>query len=60
MKKSAKGLLQVIETPAGYVLHDCATPEEERNSALKTVFLNGKLTRETTLAEIRARVATTL
>ena len=60
MKKSAKGLLQVIETPAGYVLHDCATPEEERNSALKTVFLNGRLVRETTLSEIRERVAKTL
>lgn len=60
MKKSAKGLLQVIETNGTYVLRDCATPEQERDSALKTVFLDGKLIRETTLAEIRARVAATL
>lgn len=60
MKKSAKGLLQVIETPDGYVLKDCATEEEERNSALTTVFKDGVLTRETTLAEIRSRVAKTL
>lgn len=60
MKKSAKGLLQVVETPQGYVLHDCVTPEQEAASALTTVFKDGKLVRETTLAEIRARVAKTL
>ncbi len=61
MKKSAKGLLCVVEDPVlGYTLTDCATVEQEANSALKTVFLDGKLVRETTLAEVRARVAATL
>ncbi len=60
MKRSAKGLLQVTKGPAGYVLKDCATPAEEEASELQTVFLDGKLTRETTLAEIRARVGADL
>jgi nicotinamide phosphoribosyltransferase len=60
MKRSAKGLLQVINTPKGYVLKDCATPAEEEASELRTVFLDGKLVRETTLAEIRARVGANL
>lgn len=60
MKKSAKGLLQVVETKAGLVLRDCVTPEEERNSALIPIFLDGKELNITTLAEIRARVRASL
>lgn len=60
MKKSAKGLLQVVETPAGLVLRDCVTPEEENESALKTIFLNGRELNGATLTEIRARVQASL
>jgi nicotinamide phosphoribosyltransferase len=38
-------------------LKDQCTWEEEQDSELKTVFLDGKLVKDWTLAEIRARVA---
>jgi len=60
MKKSAKGLLQVVKTPGGLVLNDCVTPEQEEASELKPIFLNGTILIEPTLAEIRARVAASL
>ncbi len=61
MKKSAKGLLCVVKGANGvFELLDCVTPEQEANSELKTIFLDGHLFNETTLAEIRARVAETL
>lgn len=53
MKKSAKGLLKVTLEDGEYVLHDQITPEEEREGELKTVFLNGTLVKDFTLAEIR-------
>lgn len=65
-KKSAKGLLQVVEvmTPDAYgnlehdtyQLVDQCSWEEERKGALQTIFLNGKLVKETTLEQVRARV----
>lgn len=55
-KKSARGLLQVKLENGQYVLHDRVTREQEEDSELQTVFEDGKLVRETTLAEIRARV----
>jgi nicotinamide phosphoribosyltransferase len=58
LKKSAKGLLQVKRDENGNLkLKDQCTWEEEQDSELKTVFLDGKLVKDWTLAEIRARVA---
>lgn len=56
MKKSAKGLIRVDGTNGHYTYKDCVTPEEEEGGELKTVFLDGKLLIDQTLAEIRARV----
>lgn len=56
-KKSAKGLLQVTLEDNEYVLYDQASVvNEASNNELKTVFSNGKLVRETTLAQIRKRL----
>ncbi len=59
MKNSAKGLLFV---DSNGVLHEDVSPEEEarEDGLLTTVFLDGKLTRETTLQEIRSRLAENL
>lgn len=57
MKKSAKGLIVVEGKSGNYTYRDCVTPEEESGGELKTVFLDGKLLVDYTLAEIRARVA---
>lgn len=59
-KKSAKGLLRVELEGGKYVLYDQQTSEQEAKGELKTVFLNGKLTRETTLKEIRERIKDSL
>jgi nicotinamide phosphoribosyltransferase len=53
MKKSAKGLLKVNEDLT--FTQEC-TWEQEAQGLLETVFENGKLVREHTLAEIRERV----
>ncbi len=57
-KKSAKGLMQVYRDPATrkLALKDQCTWEEEGQGELKTVFKNGKLMVDWTLAEIRQRV----
>ena len=55
-KKSAKGLLRVEFEHGRFVLHDQQTPEQETEGLLETVFLDGKLTKETTLTEIRTRI----
>lgn len=56
-KKSAKGLLSVQRKPNGELcLVDQCTPTEEKEGLLSQVFINGKLTNETTLAKIRARL----
>lgn len=57
LKKSAKGLIAVYETEDGFTMKDQATWDEVRNCAFVNVFLNGKLMKEWTLAEIRERVA---
>lgn len=49
LKKSAKGLLQVKNSK----LIEEVTWEQEKDSELQTVFLNGKLKNEITLQEIR-------
>jgi nicotinamide phosphoribosyltransferase len=56
MKKSAKGLLRVEREGDTFVLYDQQTWEQEASGALETVFLDGKLVKDQSLAEIRARV----
>ena len=56
-KKSAKGFLRVDKAADGTL--SCTqnvTREEAEGGELKTVFLDGKIVRFTTLAEIRQRV----
>ncbi|MCP4437537.1 MAG: nicotinate phosphoribosyltransferase [Aureispira sp.] len=55
-KKSAKGLLRVELEDGKYVMYDEQTAEQEKQGLLETVFLDGELTRTTTLAEIRERM----
>jgi nicotinamide phosphoribosyltransferase len=52
-KKSAKGLLMVSWENGEYVLNDNVTPKQENSGCLEVVFKDGKLIKETTLAEIR-------
>lgn len=53
-KFSAKGRLSVIKNEEGkLVLLDCATPEQEETSLLKTVWKDGKFTRRTDISEVR-------
>ena len=56
-KKSAKGLLRVEQSDEGFILKDRQTVDEEAGGLLQTVFENGQLVRETTLADIRQRLA---
>lgn len=66
-KKSAKGLLQVIETINPHVeengqiwLKDQCTWREEAEGILQTVFLDGKLYNEQTLEQIRERIKSSI
>lgn len=54
VKRSAVGYLRVEEEGENFVLYDNQTFEQSQGGALKTVFLNGELIRETSLSEIRA------
>jgi len=57
MKNSAKGLIAVYKDSAGkFFMKDQVTWNEVNNCEFKTVFENGKLLVDQTLAEIRARV----
>lgn len=56
-KKSAKGLLCVGRVDNTYTLYDQQTWQQESTGELTTVFKNGKLIKETTLAEIRSKLA---
>ncbi len=56
-KKSATGLLQVKKENGRFVLYDRVTWQQEADSELRTVFKNGKIIKEYTLAEIRATLA---
>jgi nicotinamide phosphoribosyltransferase len=58
-KKSAKGLVRVNGTNGNYTLEDGVTWERE-GGALEEVFVDGKLTKECTLEQIRARVKESL
>ncbi len=57
MKKSAKGLTAVYEEDGHFILKDQATWEEVKNCAYVQVFANGNVTKDWTLAEVRAKVA---
>lgn len=57
-KKSAKGLISLQRGATGnIILCDQQTWEQEETGLLETVFLDGKMTRLHTLAEIRERLA---
>ncbi|NET72668.1 MAG: hypothetical protein F6K62_17585 [Sphaerospermopsis sp. SIO1G2] len=56
-KKSHKGLMRVERENGELVVYDQQTREQEKQGLLETVYLDGKLVRETTLAEIRERMA---
>ena len=57
-KKSAKGLLSVIQGEGNaFLLKDEASVEVEKLGALKTRFENGVFENQTTLDEVRARLA---
>ncbi|QDF14565.1 nicotinamide phosphoribosyltransferase [Vibrio phage Brizo] len=57
-KKSAKGLLMVVEDGDSYRLVADVTPEQEASeeNCLKTIFKDGEFVKRTSLAEIRARI----
>lgn len=58
-KNSLKGLIRVDELQGvckEYVASDCQTEEQEQGGCLETVFKDGKLLKDYTLAEIRERV----
>ena len=56
-KRSATGLLKVQKENGRFVLYDKVSKEEEQTGELQTVFKDGKITKEFTLAEIRANLA---
>ena len=60
MKKSKKGLLQVYRDNGILKCKDQCTWTEEAQGELKTVFEDGKLLVDHTLAEIRERVRSSL
>lgn len=55
-KKSAKGLLRVEKEGNDFVLYDQQAYEQEAQGELNTVFVNGYLSEEHTLQEIRDRL----
>jgi nicotinamide phosphoribosyltransferase len=57
MKKSAKGLTAVYELNEHFVMKDQATWDDVKNCGFVQVFSDGKITKDWTLAEIRAKVA---
>ncbi len=56
VKKSAAGYLRVEKSGDDFILLDRQTAEQEQMGELRTVFKNGVLKHETSLAEIRARL----
>lgn len=57
-KKSAKGLLMVIQTGKTFELKDQVSKKEEARGALETVFKDSHIVKEYTLNDIRQRVRT--
>ncbi len=56
IKKSAKGLLRVVEENGIYKLYDQQTEAQEKDGLLKPVYENGKLLIEHQLADVRQRI----
>lgn len=56
VKKSAKGMLQVVMENGQLVLKDQVTASECNDSLLQPVFVNGKLIKGESLADIRQRI----
>ena len=56
MKNSACGLLRVEREHGNYVLYDKQTPEQEQKGRLTTVFEDGRLILNQSVAEIRTRL----
>lgn len=56
-KKSAKGLLRVMNDGHGLYLEDQVTWEEEKTGLLTSVFIDGKFVKTTNLTEIREKLA---
>ena len=56
IKKSAKGLLQVVREGENYILRDEVTEHQEQEGELKTIYENGTFKRTITLEEIRNRI----
>lgn len=56
-KKSAKGLLRVESENGEFVLYDEQTPEQEKLGVLQVVFDEGYMPIETTLQDLRSRLA---
>ena len=63
-KNSLKGLIRVEENRViggpRYVAYDMQSEEEEKQGCLETVFKDGELLKDYSLAEIRERVNSTL
>lgn len=59
-KNSLKGLIRVEEGHViggpSYIAYDMQSEEEEKQGCLETVFKDGKLIKDYTLAEIRERI----
>lgn len=55
-KKSAKGLMKIVEEDGRYRLIDQVSWEEEQQGALKEVFRDGRLLIDQRLADIRNRI----
>ena len=55
-KKSARGLLRVEKEGDDFVLYDQQTTAQEGQGCLETVFCDGVLLRDESLADIRARL----
>ncbi len=55
-KKSAKGLLQVVQDGDTLKVNQDVTWEEEKRSLLRTVYLDGKITVSETFADVRSRL----
>lgn len=56
VKKSARGLLRVVQTNSGYELHDRQTWEQEGQGCFEEVFRDSKMRRMQALADIRERL----
>jgi len=59
-KKSARGLVRVDGNNGNYTYTDQVSWEEQEKGALEEVFVDGKLTRDTTLEQVRATVKSSL